>query len=127
MVEISQFKNINSELEQKFLHKIQELQNQHLMFQTSEKDLNKQILHLKESNRELQRRYTELEEESKELQSVKEKWSIFKSSQESKYDVKVTQLEEYHQKQLNVLSAQYESKMVELKSIKESGTDKERN
>jgi hypothetical protein len=67
-----------------------------------------------------------MEEEFKEVSSVKEKWNIFKSNEESKYETKVTQLESYHAKQVETIKTQYESRMLELKSIKENGTEREK-
>jgi polyhydroxyalkanoate synthesis regulator phasin len=53
MAEISQFKEINAELERKFLMKIQEMISQTSVFETRETELTNEILILKESNRQL--------------------------------------------------------------------------
>jgi len=87
---------------------------------------NSTINKLQESIREADIRYKSLQEEYGEMNSIKEKWNIFKTSEESKYESKVTQLEGIHKKQVDSLKAQYETRMYELKSIKENGTEKEK-
>jgi hypothetical protein len=66
-----------------------------------------------------------LEDEMLELKSIREKWNIFKTSEESRYESKVSELEAYHSKQVDTLKTQYETRMIELKNIKENGTDRE--